>query len=197
MRRLLALTVIFIIGCKGPFNYLDADSKSKDGFYQAVIEIPAGTNSKIEYDKNSRIFKPSIRDNKERIINFLPYPGNYGFIPSTYADPENGGDGDPLDVMVLSSTLESGTILEIIPIALLKLLDNGEEDYKLIAVPANPELRTVNAVNYKEFVKDYKEAKQIIEIWFSNYDKVDPTEIKGWGNQKEGIQEIERLRIKL
>ena len=197
MKRLLALTVIFIVGCKSPFNYLDAGLISKNGFYQAVIEIPAGTNSKIEYDKNSRIFKASIRDNEERIINFLPYPANYGFIPSTYSNPENGGDGDPLDVMVLSSTLQPGTILEIIPIALLKLLDNEEEDYKLIAVPANPELRTINAVNYKEFVKNYNEAKQIIEIWFSSYDKADPTEIKGWGNEKEAIQEIERLRVKL
>ncbi|MDA9133798.1 inorganic diphosphatase, partial [Gammaproteobacteria bacterium] len=59
---------------------------SKNGFLQMVVEIPAGTNKKIEYDKNINEFFIDKIDGVDRVINFLPYPGNYGFIPSTKMD---------------------------------------------------------------------------------------------------------------
>jgi Inorganic pyrophosphatase len=52
--------------------------------YKAVIEIPAGTNKKFEYNYKTKNFECKTNNNEERIINYLPYPGNYGFIKNTY-----------------------------------------------------------------------------------------------------------------
>jgi len=197
MRVLSILLLVVLSSCKSTVDYLNTDLKSKKGYFQAVIEIPAGTNSKIEYDSASKVFKPSLRDGNERIIDFLAYPANYGFIPSTFSNPDKGGDGDALDVMVLSSTILSGKIIEIIPIGMLKLIDAGEEDFKVIAIPADQNLRTISATSFKDFVKNYKPAKEILESWFTNYDPADETEIRGWADEKETEREILRLHAEL
>ena len=193
----LLLLVMLIFSCKSREDLLKTSLYAENGNFQAVVEIPAGTNAKIEYDKKLKIFNTSQRDGKERIIDFLAYPANYGFIPSTYSDPEKGGDGDALDIMILSSTLKSGEIVEFIPIGMIKLIDAGEEDFKIIAIPADPALRTIKSENYQDFVKKYPAAVNILETWFSNYDLEDSTEIKGWGDEQEAIREIERLQLQL
>ncbi|MDR5591825.1 inorganic diphosphatase [Christiangramia sp. SM2212] len=198
MRYFLTVLLLCLFSsCKSKVDYLKSELRSENGYFQAVIEIPAGTNSKIEYDKVDRIFKPSLRDGKERTIDFLAYPANYGFIPSTFSNPEKGGDGDALDVMVLSSTIPSGKIVEIIPIGMIKLMDAGEQDFKVIAIPADKGLRTISAENFKDFVKKYEPAKNILESWFLNYDPADDTKIQGWADEKETEQEILRLHGEL
>ncbi len=198
MRKcLLILILILVASCKSRQDLLATSLLSKNGNYQAVIEIPAGTNAKVEYDKDLRLFNTSLRNGKERVIDFLAYPANYGFIPSTYSDPANGGDGDALDIMILSSTLKSGDIVEFIPIGIIKMIDAGEEDFKIIGVPARRELRTIQAENYQQLSENYPGALNILETWFSNYDLEDNTVIQGWGDEKDAIQEIERLRLKL
>ena len=198
MRKcLLILIFILVASCKSRQDLLATSLLSKNGNYQAVIEIPAGTNAKVEYDKDLRLFNTSLRNGKERIIDFLAYPANYGFIPSTYSDPANGGDGDALDIMILSSTLKSGDIVEFIPIGIIKMVDAGEEDFKIIAIPARMELRTIQAENYQQLYENYPGALNILENWFSNYDLEDDTVIQGWGDETDAIKEIERLRLKL
>ncbi|MFV9482995.1 inorganic diphosphatase [Christiangramia sp. ASW11-125] len=198
MRKCLLIPILILVAsCKSRQDLLTTSLLSKNGNYQAVIEIPAGTNAKVEYDKDLRLFSTSLRNGKERIIDFLAYPANYGFIPSTYSDPANGGDGDALDIMILSSTLKSGDIVEFIPIGIIKMIDAGEEDFKIIGVPARRELRTIQAENYQQLSENYPGALNILETWFSNYDLEDNTVIQGWGNEKDAIQEIERLRLKL
>lgn len=198
MRKYLPfLILILVASCKSRQDLLATSLLSKNGNYQAVIEIPAGTNAKVEYDKDLRLFNTSLRNGKERIIDFLAYPANYGFIPSTYSDPANGGDGDALDIMILSSTLKSGDIVEFIPIGMIKMIDAGEEDFKIIGVPARRELRTIQAENYQQLYENYPGALNILENWFSNYDLEDDTVIQGWGDETDAIKEIERLRLKL
>ena len=198
MRKcLLILILILVASCKSRQDLLATSLLSENGNYQAVIEIPAGTNAKVEYDKDLRLFNTSLRNGKERIIDFLAYPANYGFIPSTYSDPANGGDGDALDIMILSSTLKSGDIVEFIPIGIIKMIDAGEEDFKIIGVPARRELRTIQVENYQQLSENYPGALNILETWFSNYDLEDNTVIQGWGDEKDAIKEIERLRLKL
>ena len=111
-----------------------------------VVEIPAGTNKKLEYNAKTNSFPADVLSGEERKVNFLPYPGNYGFIPSTIMDRSKGGDGDALDVLLLSQHIATGTILEIIPIGILVLEDNGEDDSKIIAVPVDENLRVIDIV---------------------------------------------------
>ena len=183
-------TVFFLFqNCQ---SLADVPTFSTNNTVNVVVEIPAGTNAKVEYNKELKKLKVDQQDGKDRIIEYLPYPGNYGFIPSTYSDPSKGGDGDPLDALVISSSLLSGSVVETIPIAILKLTDNGEQDYKVICIPSEKKLQTVAANTFTEFTEKYPDALKIIELWFSNYDTTNTITIEGWGDEKEALAEINK-----
>ena len=92
----------------------------------AVVEISKGSKRKYELDKETGMI---ILD---RILyTSTHYPSNYGFIPRTYAE-----DGDPLDVLVLcSEPLEPLVLVRAYPIGIISMIDNNEEDKKIIAIP--------------------------------------------------------------
>lgn len=166
---------------------------NENGNLTAVIEIPAGTNHKYEYNYEKKDFECEIRDGKPRVVKFLPYVGNYGFIPGTYMDPAIGGDGDALDVLVLSESVVQGSILEIKPIGTLRLLDGGEEDHKVIAVPVNEETNLLSATSYI----DLNEAtKTIIKSWFTNYKGAGKMEFQGWIGTDSTLKEISKWKKK-
>ncbi len=94
--------------------------------FMVVIEIPKGSKAKYELDKQTGLMV------LDRILHTSThYPENYGFIPRTYAD-----DGDPLDVLVLSSEIiYPMTLVQCYPIGVITMLDNGKNDEKIIAIP--------------------------------------------------------------
>lgn len=94
--------------------------------FSAVIEIPKGSKCKYELDKTNGLLR------LDRILyTSTHYPANYGFIPRTYAD-----DGDPLDVLVLcSEPIYPMTLVQVYPIGVMRMLDGGKLDDKIIAVP--------------------------------------------------------------
>lgn len=104
---------------------LDDSRVSPDDFI-AVVEIPKGSKSKYELDKETGLIR------LDRILyTSTHYPANYGLIPRTYAD-----DNDPLDVLVLcSETLYPMTLVHCYPIGVIRMLDQGHRDDKIIAIP--------------------------------------------------------------
>ncbi len=94
--------------------------------FLAVIEISKGSKKKYELDKETGMI---ILD---RVLHTSThYPANYGFIPCTYGD-----DGDPLDVLVLcSEELDPMTLVQCYPVGVIRMMDNGRGDEKIIAVP--------------------------------------------------------------
>ena len=92
----------------------------------AVIEIEKGSKKKYELEKDTGLL---ILD---RILyTSTHYPMNYGFIPRTYAD-----DGDPLDVLVFcSEPIDPLVMVRCYPIGVMTMIDNGEGDEKIIAIP--------------------------------------------------------------
>ena len=152
-------------------------------FIQVVVEIPAGTNHKIEFDHLTGEFKNDQIDGKDRIINFLPYPGNYGFIPGTLMEKEQGGDGDALDVLVICESVPTASLIQVIPIGALVLNDQGEIDTKLIAIPADPNLQVIKAEGFMDFSLRYDAARRIIEDWFQNYKGAGGVEIVRWEDE--------------
>lgn len=179
-----------LISCKKKADYYHLPLFSSNNLVHAVIEIPAGTNKKYEYKIDSNSFEIDKKNGADRIVQFLPYVGNYGYIPSTFSDPAKSGDGDALDVLVLSENIPTGTLMEILPIAVLKLTDAGELDYKIIGIPAENSKRIINTVSFGEFEDRFPEVKRIIELWFLNYNKDDEVLIEGWGDEKEALNEI-------
>lgn len=104
---------------------INPDRITPDEFV-AVIEISKGSKKKYELDKETGLIK------LDRILyTSTHYPANYGFIPRTYGD-----DKDPLDVLVLcSEPLEPLTLVKCYPIGVMKMIDNGMGDEKIIAIP--------------------------------------------------------------
>ena len=168
---------------------------NEDGSINAVIEIPAGTNVKLEYQTANERITPDQLDGKDRVIDFLPYVGNYGFIPSTLMDAARGGDGDALDVLVIGSTQPTGTRMKVKPIAIMQLRDSGEIDTKIIAVPTDPAQRVIQAESFKELLIQYDGAKRIIETWFLSYKGLGTVELLGWKDEQAADLEIQKWRV--
>ncbi|NLN33027.1 MAG: inorganic diphosphatase [Flavobacteriaceae bacterium] len=179
---------IILISCESK-NVETYPLKSEDGFFHAVIEIPAGTNAKYEFNSETLMYEIDQRDGENRIIQYLPYFGNYGFIPSTLSAETKGGDGDPLDIFVLSEAIPQGSFLPVIPIGTVQLIDNGELDYKIIAVPADQQLNILKIKTLNELKSKHPSILQIIEVWLTNYDS-DELEIEGWLDEFETEQYI-------
>ncbi len=159
-----------------------------------IVEIPAGTNHKIEYHAGEGFVNDTLETGDTRVIDFLPYPGNYGFVPSTMMDRERGGDGDPLDVLVLSESVPTGTLLTVRPIATLLLRDRGEIDTKIIAVPTDEALRVFQATDFLSFSLNHDAARAIIESWFLNYKGPRKTELIRWEDETYAWQELAKWR---
>ena len=93
-----------------------------------VIEISKGSKKKYELDKETGLIM------LDRILyTSTHYPANYGFIPRTYGD-----DGDPLDVLLIcAEKLEPMSLVRAYPIGVISMVDNGNYDEKIIAIPFN------------------------------------------------------------
>ena len=125
--------------------------------FQAVIEIPLGSNVKYELDKQTGLLKV------DRIIHSAVfYPANYGFIPQTYAE-----DNDPLDVLVLcQEPVQPLALIHARAIGLMTMIDSGASDDKVIAVATDdPEFSSYveardlpphRLLVLKRFFQDYK-----------------------------------------
>lgn len=160
-----------------------------------IIEIPAGTNHKIEYQPETGFGNDTLAGGMTRVINFLPYPGNYGFVPNTMMDKDRGGDGDPLDVLVISETVPTGTLLAVKPIGALLLRDRGEIDTKIIAVPADSTLRVFDVDNFLAFALEHDAARNIVETWFLNYKGPRKTELIRWEDESYAWREVRKWKM--
>ena len=156
---------------------LDKNRVSKDEFI-AYIEISKHSKNKYELDKATGLI---ILD---RVLSTsMIYPENYGFIPLTLAE-----DNDPLDVLVIcQEPIQSGALVKCIPIGVLKMVDSGEPDSKIICVASQD--------SQMSFFKDIKElpSHMLDEIanFFENYKALEGkyTEVLGY-ESKEVAQEI-------
>ncbi|HKG94771.1 MAG TPA: inorganic diphosphatase [Gemmatimonadaceae bacterium] len=94
----------------------------------AVIEIPAKSRNKYELDKDTGLLK------LDRVLySAVHYPGDYGFVPRTLHE-----DGDPIDILVrLNESTFPGCLIQARPIGVLRMLDKGEPDDKVLAVPSH------------------------------------------------------------
>lgn len=110
------------------FNKILTPSDYENGEINVVIEIPTGSNHKIEWDRKNACF---MLDRVEPIA--FAKPTNYGFIPQTLDE-----DGDELDVlMITDQPLTTGIYTKARVLGVMKFVDDGEVDDKIIAVPAD------------------------------------------------------------
>ena len=162
---------------------------SKEDTLRFRIEIPAGTKQKWEFNFETGEMEKDYKDGKERIIQFLPYPGNYGFIPETLA-----GDGDPIDVIDLDEAGERGELKEVRIIGALDFEDKKEADIKFIGVSPSGTFGHIQSI--EQLLLEKPAVLEILKSWFLNYKKPGKMVFYGYMDRDSSIQLIIEARKK-
>ncbi len=147
--------------------------------FDVLIEIPKGTrNNKYEYDhKTGKMVLDFVFEN-------LTYPYNYGEITGTL-----GGDGDALDALVFSTNpLEQSAVVKCVPFGIMKMLDRGEIDDKLLLVPVGDPFEE----KYKDITDFSEEERNRVKDFNLEIasQKKKQVEILSFIGKKEALQEI-------
>ena len=139
------------------FNKILTPGDYKNGIINVVVEIPTGSTHKIEWNRDLAVMQ---LDRVEPAI--FAKPTNYGFIPQTLDE-----DGDELDVLLLTEQpLPTGIFLKAKVIGVMKFVDDGEVDDKIVVVPAD-DRDTGNA--YNSLADLPKQLINQLEFHFSHY----------------------------
>ena len=149
-----------------------------------VIDIPAGSNNKYEYDHDLGCFT------LDRVVHHsMFYPFNYGFLPQTLSK-----DGDPCDVCLYTTNpLFTGCVVKARPIGILYTSDDAGDDPKIIAVPISKVDPRRDEVKTIEDLGAHK--KEELEIFFKEikrleHKKYDKIQIKGFGDLNDVAEEL-------
>lgn len=149
--------------------------------FYAVVEITKGSKMKYELDKETGLLV------LDRILyTSTHYPANYGFIPRTLAD-----DGDPMDVLVLSSEpLLPMSLVRCYPIGVITMVDNGKRDEKIIAIPFNDP--TYN--NYKSITELPGHIFEEMQHFFRVYKELEnkPTSVSEVDDHEVAIDVVQK-----
>ena len=144
---------------------------------RAIVEIPAFTRQKWEVDTESGDLMWEFKDGKPRVMKYgLPYLANYGMVPQTMMAEHRGGDGDPLDVVILGEPHERGAVVQTRVIGLMNMIDDGEADHKIIGVRLDDPLFS-DVKSVEDLEASMPGVLDILRIWFKNY-KLEPSEIQ-------------------
>uniref|UniRef100_A0A8C0WHR8 inorganic diphosphatase n=1 Tax=Castor canadensis TaxID=51338 RepID=A0A8C0WHR8_CASCN len=151
-----------------------ARSDEYENLFHMVVEIPRWTNAKMEIATKEPLnpIKQDLKHGKLRYTaNIFPHKGyiwNYGALPQTWEDPHQKdkntdccGDNDPIDVCEIGSkVLSRGDVIHVKILGILALIDEGETDWKIIAINVNdPEAEKFNDIDdVKKFKPGYLEA---------------------------------------
>jgi inorganic pyrophosphatase len=174
------------IAALGPLN--------DDGTLNVLVEIPAGTNAKWETAKDLRSIAWERRaDGSRRVVQYLPYPANYGMVPGTLLAREDGGDGDPLDVVLLGPARERGELVRARLVGVLALLDDGELDDKLLAVSLDGPFAPVRDV--LELEQHFPGTTSILASWFGQYKGPDRVVVEGLRDREAALARVEAATV--
>jgi inorganic pyrophosphatase len=145
----------------------------------AVIEIPARTSMKYEYDEEFDVIR------LDRVLHSpMFYPADYGFIPHTRAE-----DGDHLDVLVLiSQPIITGCVVEVRPVGILDMEDNAGIDWKILAVPTKDS--RYSHITHIDHVNQH--LKDEIQHFFEQYKHLENkwAKVRGWLDVEEAHKRI-------
>ncbi|QNP50820.1 inorganic diphosphatase [Hymenobacter qilianensis] len=120
------------------------------------------------------------------MLEFLPYPGNYGFVPGT-----STAAGFPLPVLVLAASQPAGTVLEVLPIGLVVLDNAGALERVVLAVPARPSQQILPETRtWTDFTQRYPAAQQILRLWFQHRASLGRVRIMGWKDEQAAVEHV-------
>lgn len=192
---LFVLTVLvtsIAAGCRRNYAELPAFSAERR-LLQVVVEMPAGTNHEQRYNSATRQFEPLQLAGSDQVVEFLPAPGNLGFIPGTRLTTAGStlATEGPVPALVLAEAQPAGSVLETVPVALLLLDVGGTLQQLVVAVPARPAQRTLpDATDWASLNQHYPGLRQSLNLWFQHRTRPAETRIAGWKGEKAADQYI-------
>jgi inorganic pyrophosphatase len=158
----------FVSVIKGDANFWTGyDPVNLDGTINVAVEIPAGTTAKYEVSMKTGMIELEQKNGKPRFVQYLGYPCNYGNVPRSVLLKGKGGDGDPLDVLLLGPAVPTGSIVKARAIGVLTLVDGGEVDDKLVAVMPNGPFAMVSSL--EDLNRKFPGVTTILQTWFTSY----------------------------
>ena len=149
--------------------------------FDMMVECPRKSRNKIEWDPKVNGFRFS-----RMLFTSTQYPAEYGFIPNSLA-----ADGDPADVMALTGEPTfTGCIIEVRILGILKMIDGGEEDYKMLAVP----VRDPHYSHIKTLKDVPLDRLNEIEHFFKVYKDLEKKKVvvKGWDGRKKALMYLKK-----
>ncbi len=158
-----------------PFGEMEA--------FHTVVEIPQGSQDKYEYDEELDVIK------LDRVLyGAQRFPFNYGFIPETRAE-----DGDHTDVLLFSTNpIMVGAVVVSRPIGFMEMIDGGEVDNKILAVPVK-DPRFADTQSLDDLPQHYlAEIKNFFETYKALQKK--SVEVRGFGDKARALQELESTK---
>lgn len=151
--------------------------------FNVIIEVPKGSHNKYEIDKETGLIKLDRANYSD-----AAFPYDYGFAPQTLWD-----DGDALDVIVLTTwPLDPGIMVSVRPVAVMEMIDSGESDFKIIAVPTEDkrweDVQDMGDIN-KHSIREFQ---HFLETYKALKGKPAPVEIRGIKGKAEAIEAVNK-----
>lgn len=186
------LSASLLAGCQT--NYADLPTYSAERhLLQVVVEMPAGTNQEQRYNPEAHQFEPVRQAGASQAVEFLPVPGNLGFIPGTRTSAVISAAPHPVPALVLAESQPAGTVQEVLPVALLLLDVGGSLEQVVLAVPARPAQRILpDATDWATLNRRYPGVRQSLSLWFQHRGRPGETRIAGWKDEKAAEQFVRR-----
>ena len=176
----------WLVGCRPHYEDLPTFSAERK-LLQVVVEMPAGTNHARRYDPVTHDFVPVRRAGLDLVVEFLPCPGNLGFVPGTRLS----ADSRPLSALVLAETQPAGTLLEVVPVGMLTLDDNGVLLPIVLTVPARPSLQILPEVlTWHDLISRFPSAREVVRQWFLHQGRPGEIRIVSWKDEKVAEQQV-------
>ena len=148
-----------------------------------IIEVPKGSHNKYEIDKATGLIALDRANYSD-----AAFPYDYGFAPQTLWE-----DNDALDVIVLTTwPLDPGIMVAVRPVGVIEMIDTGESDFKVIAVPVSDkrwdDVQDIDDVNKHSL----KEFQHFLETYKALKGKPAPVEIKGIKGKADAMEAVKK-----
>ena len=158
------------------------------GNINVVVEIPKGSTGKWEVDTDKGTIIWEFKNGKPRTVSYLGgYPANYGSVPKTALTKEFGGDGDPLDVVVVGDVIPRGEVVKVKIIGIINLVEGGDEfDGKLLAVRIGSPQENVSS--FEELNAKFQGMGDNVVKWFTGYKGPGEIVLQNVGNAEEAME---------
>ena len=168
----------------------DFKAVNEDGSFNAIIEISKGDKRKYKVSKITGKLELEFKYGSPSIKNYKPHIVNHGIIPNTVLPLNRGGDGNPLDVLILGKKINKGEIINFIPVGLIQIFDEGQKDNKIIGIQIEDSINL--NLNGNGFFLENSKKIQEIKNWFEDYKGLEAIKVIDYKNVNDAIDLISK-----